>query len=1104
MASRTASLIIRLTDQVSGPAKQAAGALKGLAGAGDGLSRLKNAGNGLDQLAKRLEALQAKASKLGDFRAAGRGLQDLGRDLRKAGEDLAAAEQALARAKAAGDKAAIAAARAQQASAERAVKRTRTAYDKQRSLVQGLRAEVLPDGAPITKLLGTERRLKTLIAATTREYQQRAAAQAESAAKAAASARAGTDIEALLPKNLGKPAAQAAAGLAQVTTQAKATRAAVQQLAPAPPPFGGFSDDLKRDLAALDLTRGQVRALARDFTRMRAEQVAALGPINPRYHAQILEQDRGKIEDKLRERARRMAEETKVAAALSPGSGSSRTEAASILAASREKIAAERLAAAESVRVARAAAREKLQIAREAARAARQAEREAGRESSQAAREVAQAARQAAREKIAAAREAAAAVKAAAREEAAALRAVSRERTRLDRESRRFRGEAGGHARAAAGAIGLGGGAYGATRLAGVGARNAGERATETARGRAVGLTPAEDKLGEARAFELSRRFPSLDPTGLRELYRALHVNLGGNAAAASDTLVPVARAQVLLQNFRKREEAQADLARIIRGAENAGFGDKPEKFTDYLQGAIKGMQLFGDTLRGEDYYQYAKTGRLAVAGLSPRFLGAIAPSIIDDMGGPSAGQAHYTAYNAVVAGRMKKESKKVAAQYGLMGKDGRMIGRDIFQRDPLEWALNVLEPAFAKKGKGFKDGDINPFVDTLATIFNDRNAAEFIGKLVTKQGELKRNEERFGLVRGLPEAEKVRTENPGVAADAAKTQGATLLGQLLEPAVAPATAALNSLADAASRATEALRKDPDTLNAAAAPAGLLAAIVGPQVAGWLMKKVAGDAPGVLANLLRMGGGALSTTGSSLGYGAAIGAPAAAGLAGNEAETVNEQGAFRAARGEEATTGRLTREIREARRQQQSLKGQIDGLQERITREQGVVDQLTAKHGDAAGSPVAATVKDARARIERLTAERDALSSQLRGQSGWQTPPGRRGTVQTPAPPPRPAEFGGTGAIAPKVDTAPVQELNRETGEAKDKLTEINGLTISPKADVSGLRQITSEANTAAAALQRVIALAGQANASIARVNAAAPGGGSTGRVRQALSDNFA
>lgn len=573
MASKTASLIIRLTDQVSGPAKQAAGALKGLAGAGDGLSKLKNAANGLDQLGAKMRAAKS--------------------EVEKAAKELAAAEKKVAffaRSKASGSENYVGFV----ASGMVAEAQARLRVAKQAN------AQAQRQYGELRATLGSQKAAARALATARQTSEKQAAVLSGSVAKAAPLSRTAADLESLLPKGLGKSATVAAAGLAQVTTQAKATRAAVQQLAAAPPPFSGFSEGLKRDLAALDLTRGQVRALARDFTRMRKEQVAALGPINPRYHGQILEADRGKIEDRLRERARRMAEEAKVAAALAPGQGGA-----------REKLAAERLAAAESVRVAREAAREKLQVAREAARAARQAERAAAQESSQAAREAARAAREAAREKIAAAREAARAVKAAAREEAAALRAAARERTRLDRESRRFRGEAGGHARAAAGAIGLGGGAYGASRLATVGARNAGERATETARGRAVGLTPAEDKLGEARAYELSRQFPSLDPTGLRELYRALHVNLGGNAAAASDTLEPVARAQVLLQNFRKREEAQADLARIIRGAENAGFGDKPEKFTDYLQGAIKGMQLFGDTLRGEDYYQYAKTGRL-------------------------------------------------------------------------------------------------------------------------------------------------------------------------------------------------------------------------------------------------------------------------------------------------------------------------------------------------------------------------------------------------------------------------------------------------------------------------------------------------------------
>jgi hypothetical protein len=1151
MGTLTSTLAIRLQDDVSGRAAKAAGALKQLGGAGKGLGQIGGSTAGLDRLAQRLDALRGKLERLSAFRAAGRGLIDLSGDLRKARDDLSAAEALLKKRQATVNHFAkikasdpnryakwmadglvaqvndnLRAAKTAQAQADRAAKAAQKAYDGQRATVSSLRAEVLPAGVPTSRLVGQDARLRALIARTEAEQRAQAAARAEAARAATMPAqRSAAEIEALLPRNLGKTAGTATAaaeGLGKVEAKATGATAALKQAAVVVPPFTGFSDALTRDLAALDLTKAELRTLARDVTRMRTDQVKALGPINPKYHAQILDADRGSIEDKVRNRAREMHEERRTAALLAGGpkaeakpvepAGSvtfdpdalrdmrkrmslttrlGRQQASEEAAAAaaeqkslrdrlafasrmaRQRAQEERRAGLETVRAAREAAREKLQAAREAAREARRLEREGAREAAQAARQAAQAARQAARERVQAAREAARGVREAARQEAAALRQLSRERARASREAaraarenRRVGREVGSGARMAAGAIGAGGAVYGTERLVRRGAENAGRREMETARGRAVGLTPEEDKLGQDRANELSRQFPSLDPTELRELYRALHVNLGGNAKAASETLDPVARSQVLLQNFRTRQDAQFDLARIIRGAENMGISDDPKKFQVYLEGATKGMQLFGDTLRGEDYYQYAKTGRLAVAGLSPRFLGAIAPSIIDDMGGPSAGQAHYTAYNAVVAGRMKKSSKAVAAEYGLMGKDGRMIGRDTFQRDPFEWALKVLEPALAKKGKGIKDGDTSAFVDTLATIFNDRNAAEFIGKLVTKQGELKRNEERFNQVRGLEDAEKVRRENPAVALEAAKTQGAGLLGEALTPAIQPAIVALNGLADAAAGASAKLRDNPEAVQAGGAAATILGAVLGPQVAGALMKKLAGDGTGILANALRMGGSAAQAVGGALGYGASVGVPTAVGAAANEAEGINEQGIPNLIAGRELPTARVARLLVEARRAQATVSGRRDEIEERIAGMRRQIESTTKHYGEAPEGRVGEDLARRRARLGEMEAERDALNESLReasrgralGQPGLTrdptvtTPaPPQRPTVTTPAPPERPAGLGAAPAPAPApapaapaapapaapVDTGAISRATEELARYRAELAEI-------------------------------------------------------------------
>ncbi|QRE78243.1 hypothetical protein [Methylobacterium aquaticum] len=1160
MGTVTSSLVIRLQDDVSARAAKAAGALKQLGDSGKNLSRLGGSTAGLDKVAQRLDALRGKLEAVSRFKAAGRGLIDLGVDLRKARADLAEADALLkkrqdtldhfARVKKTDPRryatwkadglvdqvaANFTAAKAAQAQAARAAARAQRAYDGQRATVQEMRAKLLPNGGPAARLTGTEARLRALIAQTEGEQRAQAAAQAAARARTAQSLiepgrRTAAEIDALMPRPGGQSstaapvslapatpdgvgraagtAASAAAGLGKVETKARGADAAVRHLAAAPPPLAGFSDALTRDLAALDLTKAETRALAREVTRMRADQVKALGPINPRYHAQILDADRGQIEDRVRARAREMAEERRTATLLRPApkadakpadevtfdpaavrgmrermglaarmerqrasetaaaaasdgqafrerftfasrmarqraqeerrAGSEAAQAARE--AARETARVEAQAARETARVAREAAREKIQAAREAAREARRLERDGSRETAQAAREAARVAREAARERVAAAREAARAAQESARQEATALRAVARERARAareaarqDREGARARREVGHHARTAAGFVGAGGALYGTERLARTGARTAGQSEMETARGRAVGLTPEEDKIGLDRANALSKQFPSLNPTELRELYRALHVNLGGNAKAASDTLEPVARSQVMLQNFRTRDEAQSDLARIIRGAENMGISDDPKKFEVYLQGATKGMQLFGDTLRGEDYYQYAKTGRLAVAGLNPRFLGAIAPSIIDDMGGPSAGQAHYTASNAVVAGRMKKESKAAAKSFGLMGKDGRMIGRDTFQQDPFEWALKVLEPALARKGKGFDPNDSGKFVDTLTTIFNDRNAAEFIGKLVTKQGELKRNEERFTKVRGLEDAEKVRRENPAVALEGAKTQGAQLLGEALAPAINPATVALNGLADAAASASAKLRENPQAVEGGGVVASILGAVLGPKVAGALMTKLAGDGTGIVANALRMGGAASSAAGSALGYAGGVGVPAAIGAAAGEAGAVNEQALPNLLAGRESPTARIARELGEARRQQATETGQRDELDRRIGGMRGIIDRLTTHYGEAPAGRVGQALAGHRKVLGELEGQRDAINERLREAARGRAL-GQEVPIAAPVAPQAPvaatAPQAAVAARAPVAATAPTAAQSPVDGAA--------------------------------------------------------------------------
>lgn len=75
MGNLTSSLSVRLNDDVSGPAARAAGALRGLGGAGDALKRLAASSPEASRLVRQLHDLQTQAEKIKAFR---QGLRDLG------------------------------------------------------------------------------------------------------------------------------------------------------------------------------------------------------------------------------------------------------------------------------------------------------------------------------------------------------------------------------------------------------------------------------------------------------------------------------------------------------------------------------------------------------------------------------------------------------------------------------------------------------------------------------------------------------------------------------------------------------------------------------------------------------------------------------------------------------------------------------------------------------------------------------------------------------------------------------------------------------------------------------------------------------------------
>ncbi|ACA18484.1 phage tail tape measure protein, TP901 family [Methylobacterium sp. 4-46] len=154
MASKTASLIIRLTDQVTGPAGQASKALQGLSKAGDGLNKLKNAASGLDELGGKLR--RAK----GEVERASRELAAAERKVAFFARSKASGSSNYAAFKASGEvdaaQARLRAAKAQFAASQRTLEGLKTTFDGQKAVVRGLTATLASAAGGLKQVTSAE------------------------------------------------------------------------------------------------------------------------------------------------------------------------------------------------------------------------------------------------------------------------------------------------------------------------------------------------------------------------------------------------------------------------------------------------------------------------------------------------------------------------------------------------------------------------------------------------------------------------------------------------------------------------------------------------------------------------------------------------------------------------------------------------------------------------------------------------------------------------------------------------------------------------------------------------------------------------------------
>lgn len=609
---------------------------------------------------------------------------------------------------------------------------------------------------------------------------------------------------------------------AAMATQVKQDAATVSREASRLGSAVNLSAPLRRDLQALQLNRKEIGALSRDVVRMAAEQEKALAAIgNPKNRAQVMAADRGNIEGQIRAHAEALSTKRK----------------------------AEEQFAAQIGAVNKAQLADQIRSAREKAKAAREAEREATRSASEGARERAAIARQEANAELRAARETARALRAARQEEARAARGQHAYEHRI--------GHVGRGVLAGAGA------AYGAHQAGHYGREiieKGAEYQREQARGYLAGLTPDEQKHANAQALEMQQRFPSINRVQVLEHLRSLRGTFG-DMHHAEQALPDILKSQVVLGSLRGNDRAAHDLDQVVKGLEGAGLAANPAKFNTMLDSFLKASSLFGDTITGEGFREYIQNSKSSKYGLSESYLAGVVPTMMQHDGAGQFGTMQRMAFSALIGDRQTKKATAKQAEFGLRDKKGKLVDQEAFVSDPYQWAVDHIMPGLNKRGIDLQGMGREKGAILLTKMFSNANAGEFFASLLMNQSVVEKDRANLKLAKGREAADPLRTLDPNTSLLGLSQAVSTFAQALSSPIVKDAPQYMNALTDGINKLSGWMEKHPQEVKAGTEVAAAAGAVVLPSIVGHSMKALAGEGTGVMANALRLGGGALTGVG---------------------------------------------------------------------------------------------------------------------------------------------------------------------------------------------------------------------------------------------------
>ncbi len=350
----------------------------------------------------------------------------------------------------------------------------------------------------------------------------------------------------------------------------------------------------------------------------------------------------------------------------------------------------------------------------------------------------------------------------------------------------------------------------------------------EKFRGRMANIPQGEQNQLLDGSEKLGSQYPSVSITDIAEMARNARAMMG-DTNRALQILPELVRGLVTLQSAKGTDAAVSELRNLLRGIDNAGKnqdGDIGIQSTkDIIAGMIRASQIEGEDLDVGKMFQFARRGKIAVPGLSTKFLATVQPALSQDMTPEGFGTALSSAYQAFVIGSnsvASKQNLQAQRDLGIRKGEGKgsLVGDEIFGTNPYQWVQEVLVPALEKKGVN-TNNDVET-AKAVAQLVRNTNASSLLTRMIQQQQQIDRLVSQYGEAMGPEAAEQARFKDPFVAYKGFVESLRNLSAAVGEDVMPGIVSGLNSLAGGINSLQQAWR-DGDPLAKAGVTAGAVA-----------------------------------------------------------------------------------------------------------------------------------------------------------------------------------------------------------------------------------------------------------------------------------------